>query len=52
VYSFIPFPASPYSNAPLIDGLWLALGIIVLVVMRIRGNEQWLLTAGAALGET
>jgi len=23
----------------------------VLIVMRIRGREQWLLTAGAALGE-
>jgi amino acid transporter len=51
VYSFIPFPAAPYSYAPLIDGLWLLLGIIVLFVMRIRGSEQWLITAGAALGE-
>ena len=52
VYSFIPFPASPYSYAPLIDGLWLLLGIVVLVVMRIRSSEEWLLTAGAALGES
>jgi amino acid transporter len=51
VYSFIPFPASPYSKAPLIDGLWLVLGVIVLVVMRFRGSEDWLRTAGAALGE-
>jgi amino acid transporter len=51
VYSFIPFPAAPYSYAPLIDGLWLVLGIVVLVAMRIRGSEDWLLTAGAALGE-
>jgi amino acid transporter len=51
VYSFIPFPAAPYSYAPLIDGLWLLLGIIVLFVMRVRGSEQWLVTAGAALGE-
>lgn len=51
VYSFIPFPPAPYKYAPLIDGLWLLLGIIVLFVMRIRGSEQWLVTAGAALGE-
>jgi amino acid transporter len=51
VYSFIPFPPTPFSYAPLIDGLWLLLGIIVLFVMRIRGSEQWLVTAGAALGE-
>ena len=52
VYSFIPFPASPYKYAPLIDGLWLLLGILVLVAMRSRGREQWLLTAGSSLGET
>lgn len=52
VYSFIPFPASPYKYAPLIDGLWLLLGILVLVGMRVRRNEQWFLTAGAALGES
>jgi amino acid transporter len=51
IYSFIPFPAAPYKYAPLIDGLWLLLGIIVLVIMRVRGSEQWLVTAGAALGE-
>jgi amino acid transporter len=51
VYSFIPFPASPYKWAPLIDGIWLALGIAVLAVMWFRGNDAWLLTAGAALGE-
>ncbi|HTZ92342.1 MAG TPA: APC family permease [Streptosporangiaceae bacterium] len=52
IYSFIPFPAAPYEYAPLIDGLWLLLGIIVLVMMRIRGSEQWLVTAGAALGDS
>jgi amino acid transporter len=52
VYSFIPFPASPYDKAPLIDGLWLVLGVIVLAVMWIRGNDGWLRTAGSALGET
>jgi amino acid transporter len=52
IYSFIPFPASPYKYAPLIDGIWLVLGIVVLVIMRSRGNEQWILTAGASLGET
>jgi amino acid transporter len=51
VYSFIPFPASPYYWAPLIDGIWLALGIAILAVMWFRGNDAWLLTAGAALGE-
>jgi len=51
VYSFIPFPASPYKWAPLIDGIWLALGIAILAVMWVRRNDAWLRTAGAALGE-
>jgi amino acid transporter len=51
VYSFIPFPASPDKWAPLIDGIWLALGIAILAVMWFRRNDAWLRTAGAALGE-
>jgi hypothetical protein len=51
VYSFIPFPASPYKWAPLIDGIWLALGIGILATMWFRRNDAWLRTAGAALGE-
>ena len=52
VYSFIPFPASPYKYAPLIDGIWLVLGIAVLVAMYVQRKDQWLLTAGSALGES
>jgi amino acid transporter len=52
VYSFIPFPASPYKFAPLIDGIWLFLGVVVLVVMWFRHNDRWLRTAGAALSES
>jgi len=51
VYSFIPFPASPYKWAPLIDGIWLAAGVTILAVMWFRRNDAWLRTAGAALGE-
>jgi hypothetical protein len=52
VYSFIPFPASPYKYAPLIDGIWLFLGVVVLLVMWVQRNDRWLRTAGAALGES
>jgi amino acid transporter len=51
VKSFQPFPASPYKFAPLIDGLWLAAGVAVLLYMRARRREDWILTAGRALGE-
>jgi amino acid transporter len=44
-------PASPYSWAPLVDGVWLLLGILVLVYYRSRGREDWVKNAGLALGE-
>jgi amino acid transporter len=44
-------PASPYNWAPLVDGVWLVLGILVLLYYRSRGREDWLRNAGLALGE-
>jgi amino acid transporter len=51
VYSFIPFPASPYKYAPWIDGTWLVFGIVVLLVMYVQRNDRWLATAGSAISE-
>jgi amino acid transporter len=45
-------PASPYKWAPLVDGVWLVLGLLVLVYYRAQGREQWIRNAGAALGES
>ena len=50
--SFFPSPGHPYVFAPLIDGIWLILGIVILVVMRVRGKEEWLKSAGATLADT
>jgi amino acid transporter len=44
-------PASPYGYAPIIDGIWLLLGIGILVWMRAQGREAWILNAGEAVGE-
>ena len=44
-------PASPYKWAPLVDAVWLLLGILVLVYYRSRGREDWVKNAGLALGE-
>jgi amino acid transporter len=44
-------PASPYDWAPLVDGVWLVLGVLVLVYYRSRGREDWIKNAGVALGE-
>jgi amino acid transporter len=56
--SFPPFcppqncPVDPYAKAPLVAGGWLVLGILVLVYYAATKREQWLKTAGAALGES
>jgi amino acid transporter len=44
-------PASPYNWAPLVDGVWLVLGLLVLVWYRSQGREDWISNAGKALGE-
>jgi amino acid transporter len=45
-------PADPYAKAPIFDGVWLLLGILVLVFYTVTGRQRWLKTAGAALGES
>jgi amino acid transporter len=57
-WSFPPFcppqncPSAPYSYAPLVDGAWLLIGIALLVFYAVNKREDWLKTAGAALGES
>jgi amino acid transporter len=56
--SFPPFcppqncPVDPYAKAPLVAGAWLLLGILVLVYYAANKRDEWLKTAGAALGES
>lgn len=49
--SFSPAPASPYNWSPVVDGVWLVIGIVILLVMRSSGREGWLKTAGASLAD-
>ena len=37
--------------APVVDGGWLVLGLLVLVWYRSQGREDWIRNAGNALGE-
>lgn len=48
---FDPFPDAPYNMGPFIVGGWLLIGVGMLLVLRSRGNEEWLLKAGQALGD-
>jgi amino acid transporter len=45
-------PADPNVKAPLVAGIWLAIGILILVYYTATKRDQWLKTAGAALGES
>jgi amino acid transporter len=49
--SFVPLPAPPYNLAPFIVAAWLLIGILILIALRLRGNEQWLKKAGDIVGE-
>jgi amino acid transporter len=56
--SFPPFcpavncPVDPYAKAPLVAGAWLVIGILLLVYYTATKRDEWLKTAGAALGES
>jgi amino acid transporter len=48
IKSFQPFPSFPYNWAPVIDGGWLVIGLVILVVLWRTGRTDWLLKAGSA----
>ena len=51
IYKSFPQP-DPYVWAPAFDGVWLVIGIVILIVLRARGREDWLLKAGQSIGES
>jgi amino acid transporter len=51
IYKSFPQP-DPYIWAPVLDGAWLVVGILILVYLRARGNEEWLDKAGESIGES
>jgi amino acid transporter len=46
--SVVPLPAPPISYAPAIVAGWFLVGVFVLIVMKLIGQEKWLLRAGSA----
>ncbi len=49
--TFNPLPAAPIGLAPLFVAGWAVIGIAVLVVMRLRGREDWLQRAGESMAD-
>lgn len=52
--SFNPPPAAPYSYGPWIVAVWVLISVAIMIVLNRRGQEDWLMRAGAiaAEGET
>jgi amino acid transporter len=51
IYKSFPL-TTPFDLAPIVNVVWLAIGIVILIVLRARGNEEWLNKAGASIGES
>jgi len=51
IKSFSPFPASPNNWSPFIVGAWMLVGVVILVVLKLRGGETWLAKAGEIIDD-
>ncbi|MBA2286869.1 MAG: APC family permease [Ktedonobacteraceae bacterium] len=48
---FHPFPQAPIVYGLPTVGIWLVIGVVILVVMAVRGKEEWLTKAGESAFE-
>jgi len=49
---FVQFaPAAPNNWTPLVAGIWFALGVVILLVMKAIGKQDWLTRAAAIVSE-
>jgi amino acid transporter len=48
IKSFQPFPSFPYNYAPLIDGIWFAIGLVILGYLWVTKRDAWIAKAGEA----
>ena len=46
-----PLPPAPAKYAPIILAVWIGFGLTALTVLRMRGREDWMARAGAAMDE-
>jgi amino acid transporter len=49
--SLNPLPAAPIGLAPLFVLGWAVIGVVILLVMKARGKEDWLQRAGESMAE-
>jgi amino acid transporter len=51
IYKSFPL-TTPFDLAPIVNGVWLLIGVLILLYLRMRGNEEWLEKAGKSIGES
>jgi len=49
--SFVPMPSPPNNWSPVVVAVWLVLGIVVLIWMKVSGNDSWLSKAAGVIVE-
>ena len=49
--SFNPWPPLPFGLAPAIVGIWLVIGVVILIVFKVRGNNEWMTLATQSVDE-
>jgi amino acid transporter len=49
--SLTPWPPPPIAYAPWVVAVWLAVGLLVLLAMKVGGKEDWLIKAGQVVQE-
>jgi amino acid transporter len=49
--SLNPFPAAPAKYGPIVVGIWIVLGVLLIAYLRASGKEGWLMRATQAANE-
>jgi amino acid transporter len=49
--SLTPWPAPPIAYAPWVVAVWIVVGLLVLLAMKLGGKEEWLIKAGDVVQE-
>ena len=49
--AFVPLPAPPNNWTPLTAAIWLGIGVVILLVMKAMGKQDWLARAAAIVAE-
>ena len=49
--AFVPLPAAPNNWTPVVAGVWLLIGIAIVIWKKMSGDEAWLTKAAEVIGE-